>query len=53
MEVDTRLAADLPQIIGNRGQMQQVFINVIVNAEQAMLGAHARGTLTVATEQVR
>jgi signal transduction histidine kinase len=32
--------------------LQQVFINIIVNAEQAMLEAHGRGKLTIATEWV-
>ncbi len=52
IEVSARLAADLPQIIGNGGQLQQVFINIIVNAEQAMLEAHGRGALTITTERV-
>ncbi len=52
IEVNTRLPADLPEVTGNRGQLQQVFINLIINAEQAMLEARGRGTLTVVTEQV-
>lgn len=44
-------ASGLPQIPGNIAQLQQVFINLIVNAEQAMLEAHGKGTLTIATEQ--
>jgi CheY-like chemotaxis protein len=31
--------------------MQQVFLNLIVNAEQAMKKAHGRGTLTITTEK--
>ena len=30
-------------------QLQQVLLNLIINAEQAMLGAHGRGTLIVRT----
>ena len=52
IEVDTQLAPELPQVLGNNGQLQQVFINLIVNAEQAMLEAHNKGTLTIVTERV-
>jgi two-component system NtrC family sensor kinase len=52
IEVDARLAPALPQVMGNGVQLQQVFINIIINAEQAMLEAHGRGKLTIATEQV-
>jgi two-component system, NtrC family, sensor kinase len=45
------LASDLPQIMGNGAQMQQVFINLIVNAEQAMTEAHGKGKLTITTTQ--
>ena len=31
--------------------MQQVFLNLIVNAEQAMKKAHGGGTLTISTEK--
>ena len=30
-------------------QIQQVLLNLIINAEQAMLGAHGRGTLILRT----
>jgi CheY-like chemotaxis protein len=33
------------------GQLQQVFLNLIVNAEQAMKKANGRGTLTITTEK--
>ncbi len=52
IEVNTRFAHDLPQIFGNGSQLQQVFLNIIINAEQAMLEAHERGRLTITTEQV-
>jgi signal transduction histidine kinase len=38
--------------MGNGVQLQQIFINIIVNAEQAMIEAHGRGKLTIITEQV-
>ena len=34
------------------GQMQQVFLNLIVNAEQAMKKAHGKGTLTITTKKI-
>jgi two-component system NtrC family sensor kinase len=52
IEVDAHLAIALPQVMGNGVQLQQVFINIIVNAEQAMIEAHGRGKLTIVTEQV-
>lgn len=51
IRVNTRFATDLPPVTGNASQLQQVFFNIIVNAEQAMLDAHKKGTLTVTTER--
>jgi PAS domain S-box-containing protein len=36
VNVETRLAADLPPAAGNADQLHQVFLNLIVNAQQAM-----------------
>src|SRR4029079_3097441 len=43
------LAAGLPEVFSDPHQIQQVLLNLIINAEQAMLGAHGRGTLIVRT----
>ncbi len=43
------LAAGLPQIFADPHQLQQVLLNLVMNAEQAMLGANGRGTLVVRT----
>jgi PAS domain S-box-containing protein len=51
IEVITHLDPDLPRVSADPGQMQQVFLNLIVNAEYAMKKAHGRGTLTIATER--
>ena len=51
IEVITRYDPELPLTIVDPGQLQQVFLNLIVNAEQAMKGARGRGTLTITTEK--
>jgi C4-dicarboxylate-specific signal transduction histidine kinase len=38
MSIRTDLAADLPCVRGDRVQLEQVFINLIVNADHAMSG---------------
>jgi signal transduction histidine kinase/CheY-like chemotaxis protein len=43
------LAAGLPQVFADPHQIQQVLLNLVINAEQAMLSAHGRGSLIVRT----
>ena len=43
------LAAGLPQVFADGHQVQQVLLNLIINAEQAMLSANGRGILVVRT----
>jgi signal transduction histidine kinase len=50
IEVEKHLAVNLPEIMMDSFQMQQVFLNIIINAEFAMLEAHQKGKLTVTTE---
>ena len=52
IQVNLNLAPDLPQIIGNSHQLQQVLLNIIINAEQAMSEANNKGTLTITTESL-
>ncbi|RLE46076.1 MAG: hypothetical protein DRJ31_10435 [Candidatus Methanomethylicota archaeon] len=52
IEVKTQFATDLPEIVANAFQIQQVFLNIIINAEHFMTEAHKRGTLTITTERV-
>jgi PAS domain S-box-containing protein len=51
IEVVTRFDPELPWSIVDPGQLQQVFLNLIVNAEQEMKKAHGKGTLTITTEK--
>jgi C4-dicarboxylate-specific signal transduction histidine kinase len=43
------LAAGLPQVFADAHQIQQVLLNLVINAEQAMLSANGRGALVVRT----
>ena len=52
IEVIRRFADDLPEIMADYHQLQQVFFNVVINAEQAMAEAHGRGRLMISTEKV-
>ena len=46
IDVDAELASELPPIQGNPGKLQQVFLNLLLNAKDAMPGG---GRLRVAT----
>jgi len=49
IDVVTALAASLPTVFADAHQIQQVLLNVVINAEQAMLASHGRGTLALRT----
>ena len=46
VKVQADLASELPRIHGNAGKLQQVFLNLFLNAKDAMVGG---GTLAVTT----
>ncbi len=46
IEIIKELAPTLPPLLGNAGQLKQVFLNIMINAADAM---HARGALTIKT----
>jgi signal transduction histidine kinase len=48
--VQTQLAADLPPVEGDRVQLQQVMLNLVMNAIEAMSGAEGPRELQLATE---
>jgi len=45
-----RELSQIPPVLADPHQLQQVFLNIIINAEQAMLGARNEGNLTVSTK---
>jgi signal transduction histidine kinase len=51
INVVRHLASDLPEIEADHFQMQQVFLNVVINAEYFMMKAHNSGTLTITTKR--
>ncbi len=46
VRIDRHLGDDLPAVTGDRSQLQQVFLNILVNAVQAM---EERGTIAIST----
>ena len=52
IEVETQLDPNLPLTMADIGQLQQVFLNIVLNAEYSMTKAHHKGNLLVKTEQI-
>ena len=50
IDVVTELAPDLPSAMADFQLMQQVFVNLITNAEQAMTGSNGGGRLVIKTQ---
>jgi two-component system cell cycle sensor histidine kinase/response regulator CckA len=50
IEIVTALAPDLDRVDGDRSQFEQVIVNLVLNACDAMLGG---GTLTIETRNIR
>ncbi len=49
VDMHTALASGLPLVFADAHQIQQVLLNLVINAEQAMLSAHGRGSLVLRT----
>jgi PAS domain S-box-containing protein len=52
IKVNTHLDPKLPEVMADYFQLQQVFLNIIINAEYFMKEAHHKGKLTITTERV-
>ena len=52
IEVVTQLAPDLPAITANRGQLEQVFVNIILNALDAMKKVQTERKLLIKTKRI-
>ncbi len=50
--VTTHLDTKLPRTMADSGQLKQVFLNIVINAEKEMRIAHGRGNLSINTEVV-
>jgi signal transduction histidine kinase len=50
ISIRTELAEDLPKVIGDRVQLQQVFMNLMLNGIDAMKGTTGGGELTIRSE---
>ena len=48
--VETSFPESLPEVHADYFQIQQVFLNLILNAEAAMVDAHGQGTLHISAE---
>ncbi len=48
--VTTLFASAMPNLMADGFQLQQVFFNLIINAEYFMIESHKKGNLTIATE---
>jgi len=52
IQVRTRLAQGLPLTLADAGQIQQVFLNIVLNAEAEMKLSRGKGSLFITTELV-
>ena len=49
VQVVEALASGLPEVFADGHQIKQVLLNLLINAEQACIGANGRGTIVVRT----
>ncbi len=53
IEVIIELTPNLPQVVADFHQIQEVFLNIVLNAEQAMNEAHGEGKLIIKTREIK
>jgi signal transduction histidine kinase len=53
VEAQTELAADLPSVLGDRVQLQQVLLNLIMNAVEAMSSISGARMLTINSQHLQ
>jgi PAS domain S-box-containing protein len=53
INVYVNLKPDIPEIKADYHQIQQVILNILINAEQALIETRRRGKLTVTTDAVK
>jgi nitrogen-specific signal transduction histidine kinase/CheY-like chemotaxis protein len=51
IKVSLQLEPGLPWVVADYGQMQQVIINIVTNAEQALFSMKRKGNITIKTEK--
>ena len=49
LKVVEALSSGVPEVFADGHQIKQVLLNLVINAEQACIGAHGRGTIVVRT----
>ena len=52
VEIETELEPDLPSTLGDFHQLEQVFVNIMNNAEHAMTEAHGGGKIIIKSESI-
>ena len=52
IKVTTQLDPTLPSTMADANHLQQVFLNIIINAETGMKSAHGEGNLLIKTEKI-
>ncbi len=50
VKIEEDLAPDLPDIMGNKGQLMEVFLNIIKNSKDALVGA---GNINIKTSKLK
>jgi two-component system NtrC family sensor kinase len=52
IKVVTQLDPNLPRTMADSNQLQEVFLNIMINAETEMKSAHGKGNLLIKTETI-